>query len=221
MMARCGNCGKVILYGGLRYGSEVYCSSDCYEMAPILEVAPLVPADLVDQQVQQAYHGKCPLCGRPGPVELHKSYQVVSLIIAVQWGTYSHVCCSRCARIKVLRDSLVCLLLGWWGVGLFITPIQLVRNVASFVSAGRSFGPSDELRETVRIGIARRWLQEERDLDSSSAGTLNYEALPDLVTCPHCKVRTRLRPRGKSTVPRCDKCGVSLGPALDEYIAKS
>ncbi len=111
----------------------------------------LAPSEL-DLEVDRVHRGNCPQCGGPGPVDLHSHYRVWSAFYMTRWMEQRILACAACAR-KAQRKSIgYCLLLGWWGIpwGLFMTPVQVVKNIRASVRAGKSTGPSKQMIEAIR-----------------------------------------------------------------------
>lgn len=155
-MARCAYCNTLILLGGVRNGERRFCNAKCQQQGMTLDVSNALPADLVEQQVRQLHQGQCPACQGAGPVDVHTSYFVWSALLLTSWQSKPHVCCRKCGIKKQAGDAVLSCLVGWWGFpwGLFITPVQIVRNVVAMSSPPSPAAPSPNLERLVRLAIA-------------------------------------------------------------------
>lgn len=155
-MAACDSCGTTILFGGVRDGDRRYCNGRCHEQGVLIQVADRVPAALIQSQVDAVHQGQCPRCGRPGPIDVHLSYRVYSVLVMTSWNSRQHLCCRSCAIKSQLGDVLFCAVLGWWGFpwGLLVTPVQIVRNLVNIGKAPDPSMPSDRLEKIVRVRVA-------------------------------------------------------------------
>jgi dihydrodipicolinate synthase/N-acetylneuraminate lyase len=62
-----------------------------------------------------------------------------------------------------LGGALFSGILGWWGPhGLFMTPVQIYRNVQGILSGPDPRAPSRQLKEHVRGQLVREFLAEQR-----------------------------------------------------------
>lgn len=157
-MARCEYCGSSILFGGKTVEGHRFCGKDHAQRGALVIAGNQLPDSLVAEQTRQVHQGKCPRCKGSGPVDVHNSYRVWSAIVSTRWWTNTHVCCRRCARLLNLRDGFASLVMGWWGIpwGLFITPVQVFRNIGSAASGDSSADPSPALTRLVRLQLAAR-----------------------------------------------------------------
>ena len=157
-MPQCDYCGKTILISRLHEGDRVFCSEQCKEGAAILAASRKLPDDLIRKKVGEVHHGKCPLCHRSGPVDVHISHRVFSAVFATSWGSRSHICCRSCGIRNQLGDAAFCLLFGWWGIpwGVLGTPIQIGRNLVAAAKGPDPAGPSPELEKRVRLEVATK-----------------------------------------------------------------
>ena len=171
-MATCATCGSTILFGGARDGELRYCSQKCRGSSVLVQLAQRIPADAVRQAAEQVYRGRCPRCGGSGPVDLHVSYRVVSMLVVTRWSSVPTICCARCGLRKRLLDTLYSLVLGWWGFpwGLLVTPIQVIRNLAGLSLSRRGIQrPSPQLEHAVRLRLAAQAAQNAQIARTRSA----------------------------------------------------
>src|SRR5688572_24843332 len=134
-MAACDSCGATILFGGQSLGEHRFCNEQCAAQGEWLAIASQIPADVVQQQVWRLHHGACPVCNGPGPVDVHTSHRVYSVLLMTSWRNQPRLSCRSCAIKAKLTDSAVSLIAGWWGFpwGLIMTPVQLGRNLIGMV----------------------------------------------------------------------------------------
>lgn len=102
--------------------------------------------------------GACPKCGKSGsPVDVRVSHRAISLLVVTRWSSHKAVCCRRCHVRALLGNTLITLLLGWWGFpfGLLMTPVQVLRNLYALARIGSGLRePSAELEELVAHKIS-------------------------------------------------------------------
>lgn len=104
---------------------------------------------LVAAKAREIHSGPCPLCGSPGPVDVHYAPRVWSAIVVTVRNTKTLVSCRRCARDEQHAAIGFSLALGWWGVpfGIFLTPVQVARNIHGIVRPPDPERPSQRLHE--------------------------------------------------------------------------
>ena len=155
-MARCAYCDTFILFGGSRDGELRFCNADCHQRGILKSVADQLPADRVNQYIEEVHSGLCPKCEGPGPVDVHTSYRVWSALVMTQWTSRPAVCCRRCGVKSKLGSAAYSAVLGWWGFpwGLVMTPVQIVRNVGGLFSSPDPERPSEKLENLLRLHLA-------------------------------------------------------------------
>lgn len=160
-MAACSACNTTILFGGVRDGEKRFCNDDCHYKGYLLAVAREIPPDTLDQQTRSVYHGMCPNCQGPGPVDVHTSYRVWSALLMTSWRNQPRISCRSCGTKAQLGDAAFSLFLGWWGFpwGLIMTPVQITRNIIGLSSRRRSDTPSAELGRMVSMDMAARLIE--------------------------------------------------------------
>jgi hypothetical protein len=156
MMASCAACGTTILFGGVREDDLRFCNAKCHGNGYLLRIAREIPRDVIVTQTASIYHGACPKCQGPGPVDVHTSYRVWSALLLTQWQSYPQVCCRSCGRKSQFGNALFSLVLGWWGFpwGIVMTPVQVTRNIAAMFSARGEHAPSPDLERATSMMIA-------------------------------------------------------------------
>jgi hypothetical protein len=157
---RCDYCASTILVGGVEIDGLRFCTQSCASQAPFVLAAREVPEDAVTREAWALHHGPCPRCGGTGPIDVHTTHRVWSALLLTSWNSRPLVSCRSCAARQRAQDTLFSLALGWWGFpwGLVMTPIQVGRNVAGFFRAPDPMGPSEALRQMVRVELAARML---------------------------------------------------------------
>jgi hypothetical protein len=94
--------------------------------------------------------------GGPGPIDLHVTHRVWSVLVLTRWETRPELSCRPCASKRRTGNLLVSLVAGWWGFpwGSIITPIQIARNVLGHFRGPDPNIPSQALRNLIRTRIA-------------------------------------------------------------------
>jgi len=159
-MARCAVCGTTILFGGVIDNDRRFCNETCHQRGYLFAVADRVPQDLIATQVAEVHQGNCPRCGGPGPVDVHTSHSVWSVLVLTQWKSKPEVCCRACGIKSKLFGTLSSGIFGWWGFpwGLIFTPVQIVRNIGGIFSPPDPTTPSPELENMVRLHLASQFM---------------------------------------------------------------
>ncbi len=154
---KCDYCGSTILVGGTQDGPLTFCNAQCATQAPLVVAGRAIPTAQVTAEVMRIWHGQCPECQGPGPVDVHTSYRVWSALIYTSWSSHPKLSCRACGRKAKLKDGLVSLFVGWWGIpwGMLVTPVYLGRNLLGiiFPSAGDG-APSPQLQSMVSTQLA-------------------------------------------------------------------
>jgi len=160
-MAACGACNTTILFGGVRDGDLRFCNNDCHQKGYLLSIASKIPRDSVHEQVRSVFHGACPKCQGPGPVDVHTSYRVWSALLMTSWVNRPQISCRSCGTKAQIGDAIFSLVLGWWGFpwGLIMTPVQITRNVVAMFSRRQADAHSEELERMVSIRMAALLVQ--------------------------------------------------------------
>jgi hypothetical protein len=161
-MAGCGYCGTTILFGGVRDNGLRFCNEKCHQKGYALVVSREIPQEIVDRQVKEIHRGLCPKCNGQGPVDVHTSYRIYSLLLFTSWKSIPDICCRSCGIKGQVGSGIFSLLLGWWGFpwGFLMTPVQVVRNISGIVKGPDSSNPSGKLENLVRTIIAQQLVAE-------------------------------------------------------------
>lgn len=159
-MAKCSHCNKTILFGGVSDQEYRYCNKKCAEQGQVQRVAAAVPAELLQRYVSEVHQGNCPRCGGPGPIDVHTSHSVRSILVLTSTRVHQQVSCRRCGNKAKLTAAISSGVFGWWAFpwGFFMTPIQIVRNVKGMLARGDSSWPSQQLAHLVKLDLAKRTL---------------------------------------------------------------
>lgn len=154
-MKKCDQCGATILLGPVREGRHQFCSPKCRDAGVVRVASAELPDDFVYEKAWEIHQGPCPKCGGAGPVDVHVSHRVMSMVVMSSFKSQPEICCRRCGRNARGKAMFVSGLFGWWGFpfGLFGTPVQIFRNLGGMFSSSPT-EPSPALVEMVRAGLA-------------------------------------------------------------------
>lgn len=176
IMARCGNCGTIVLFGGHSWNEIPFCREECRQAAITASYAEDIPNDIVMLQAMTLRDGDCPICGHPGPNDFHSAWSVISLVIFTFHSKKQIFGCNWCGFFHKLRYTVSTGLLGWWGFpwGFLITPLLEIANLLAFARGVPADGPSEELKEMALQQITeelRRRVEDEDEHSPSASGT--------------------------------------------------
>ena len=101
-MARCDYCNSFILFGGKQKSGRTFCNDECLQEGRLMMAADRIPQHAVDDAVEEAHQGKCSLCNGPGPIDVHTSHTIWSIVALTSWKSTPYVCCRSCGRQKQL-----------------------------------------------------------------------------------------------------------------------
>jgi len=163
-MAKCAYCGTGIWMGGVRAGEKRYCNRKCYEEGTVIAAANQVSPDIIREQTDLLHRGNCPKCKGRGPVDIHTSHLVYSMLVLTRWSSTRQLSCRACGVKDQLSKAGICLVAGWWGIpwGLLLTPVQITRNIIGLVSPPDPARPSPALERLVRVHIGTQLLAQSR-----------------------------------------------------------
>lgn len=166
-MAACDACGATIIFGGAREGELRFCNARCHSKGFLVRVARQISPDVIASQTSAVYHGSCPKCKGPGPVDVRMSYRVWSAVVLTSWKNTPQISCRGCGIKSQIGDGLISAIAGWWGIpwGIVMTPVQIGRNIAAAFSTRADHGPTKELEKAVSLMLAAegvRRAQEKR-----------------------------------------------------------
>src|SRR5690349_12558087 len=103
-MTKCDYCGTRILLGGVRDGALRFCNQKCHQNGILLSFTNQVPPEILQKHVQEVHEGSCPRCGGRGPVDVHTSYRVWSIILLTTWSSRPKISCRSCGIKTQLGD---------------------------------------------------------------------------------------------------------------------
>jgi hypothetical protein len=159
-MAKCAHCKRIVLFGGKTDGELRYCNQKCLDQDVLRETSELIPQDVLDQRVQAVHRGRCPKCRNEGPVDVHQSYSLWTILYVTHTSTQVHLCCRNCARRAQSWATIRSLLLGIWGpFGLVLTPVQILRNVSGMIGGPPPYAPSAPLFQLIRRATAEQIIE--------------------------------------------------------------
>jgi hypothetical protein len=175
-MAICDKCSKKFNLFGVSENGYSFCSANCRDRARTLltSLNGVPPAEL-ESYIERSRAGPCAKCGGPGPLDLHQSYRVYSMILLTSWSTHNHFVCRACARNEQLKSLGFSTLLGWWGIpfGLIVTPIQIVRNLTALASGADPSKASQRLQNMLKLNLARRIAAQAAASTSATAQAIS------------------------------------------------
>ncbi len=162
-MGACDYCGTTILFGGVRDNNLRFCNEECHQKGYALVLANEIPNDIVNQQTNEIHQGTCPECQGKGPIDVHTSYRIYSLVLFSSWNSIPNVCCRSCGIKSQIGNAIFSFLLGWWGFpwGFIMTPIQVIRNIIGIFKIPDKTKPSEKLKNMVRVGIATQLIEDQ------------------------------------------------------------
>lgn len=173
-MVNCASCNTLILFGGTRGPGGTYCNQSCMEKAALLESVE-IPNEVLNEHLFAIHSGPCPVCNGPGPVDVHLTHFVWSVVFLTRSTSKPALSCRSCARKSQAFASVGSLLVGWWGIpwGLVWTPVQVGRNIAAILRSGNSQIPSEELENMVRIRLVQLALEAGQEPVVSERGSVS------------------------------------------------
>lgn len=155
-MARCGTCNTIILFGAMKDGDRSFCNPGCHEAMLLERASKAIPEEVIRGRLEEIHRSDCPVCAGPGPVDLHESHHVWSLIVFTSSQRKVQLSCQSCGTRARLMATVSSGLFGWWGMpwGLIMTPVQIVRNLAGLAGGPDPEIPSEALERAVRLDVA-------------------------------------------------------------------
>lgn len=163
-MANCAYCNTYILFGGAKDGNLRFCNEDCKQKGYLHAFSQSLPEDFIQQQVEEVHQGQCPRCQGRGPVDVHTSYFVWSILVLTSWKNKPQVSCRSCGIKSQLGNALGSALVGWWGIphGLLLTPVQIVRNFIGIFNPPPASRPSPTLSNMIRLHLGAQVLARQQ-----------------------------------------------------------
>lgn len=222
-MARCDYCNSYILFGGEQKSGRTFCNDDCLQAGRLMRVADRLPQHSVDAAVSEAHQGDCPLCHGPGPIDVHTSHTIWSIIAMTSWRSTPHVCCRSCGRQKQLSGLVTSGLFGWWGFpwGLIYTPVQIGKNLSGLLGGPDPEIPSEQLETMTRLELAVRVDAGEpmpggqKSLPAGSSSSADDDRIP--VECDDCGKRFKAKAAMAGKSGKCPGCGSVITVPEPDY----
>jgi hypothetical protein len=154
-LGTCQTCGATILFGGVTRDGMKFCKEACAASSVVLNSTKNFTGKMITDRARAIFESECPVCRRPGPLEIYRSHRVISLLVVSFWQTTPRLSCRSCGKNAQLIDLTITSLFGWWGIphGIIMTPIQIVRNVGGLCAAAPT-APSKELEVFARQSMA-------------------------------------------------------------------
>ena len=176
-MPSCAYCGTWILFGGVTNGDRRFCNDQCKQQGFFGAIAERLPPEMIVDELSTMHQSACPKCSGQGPVDLHTSHRIWSILLLTSWKSVPEICCRTCAVKAKLGSGALSLVAGWWGFpwGIIMTPIQVGRNFFGLFTMPRTDQPSREFENIVRMKIAHQLYledQQSQQLGNQPAETL-------------------------------------------------
>ena len=171
-MTKCAYCGSTVVIGGKRQGDLRFCNDKCLQHGVLLPALDQVPKDLLEKQIRAVYEGACPRCNGSGPVDVHTSHRIWSILVMTSWCSTPQISCRKCGIKAKVKDGLLSLFVGWWGFpwGVILTPVQVGRNIVGIFTSSDSTMPSKTLETMIGLDIAAKVVQaQSRETISADA----------------------------------------------------
>lgn len=155
-MEKCNYCETTIIFGGIKDNNLIFCNKKCHEKSHLLLASRQIPNHIIEEQARKIHIGLCPKCKGAGPIDVHTSYRVYSIITQTSWQNLQNVCCRSCGIKKQIWDIIFSLTFGWWGFpwGYIMTPVQINRNIVAIFKYPNKLKPSEKLYNVVRVSLA-------------------------------------------------------------------
>ncbi len=167
------------------------------------------------ERLRQVHQGRCPECGGAGPVDVHTSHQVTSVLVMTSWNSRPKVCCRSCGVKSQLGGLAWSAVLGWWGFpwGPLLTPIQIVRNLLGLIRPPQASEPTAQLRKMVNLELASQLA------DRLSRVTTEVEEVTEapevVVECESCSSTFTVGEELAGCAVTCPDCGEPVIAVLD------
>ena len=126
-------------------------------------VAQDIPEEVVARYTLKVHQGICPKCRKEGPIDVHTSHQIYSLLIYTSYKSTPVICCRSCGIKNQVTDLFGSIILGWWGIpwGVLMTPVQIMKNIAGMITGPNPSTPSDQLHGMVSHILAKKVIAKE------------------------------------------------------------
>ena len=162
-MAKCAQCNKTIIFGGVRDSSGLYCAANCQSLALLDAVTRSIPPEIISRRVDELHQGTCPRCQRVGGIDVHVAHSIWSAVILTRWVSTPQVSCLSCGNKARFTGILSSFFLGWWGFpwGILFTPVQISRNIWGIIRTQPSGVPSLALQQVAAQSLASELSQRQ------------------------------------------------------------
>ena len=163
-MPTCSYCEAHYWFGGVKNNGRHFCNEECQYNGALLGIADQLPPDMVNDYIASMRQTDCPKCGGPGPIEVHTSYRVYSVLVMTSWSNRPRICCKKCATKAQIGDLAFSSVLGWWGFpwGFLMTPVQIGRNVVGLLSNPATGKPSPLFVKMLKLNLAQNLVAQEQ-----------------------------------------------------------
>jgi hypothetical protein len=97
------------------------------------DARPTAP-ERFERHLNDLHRGKCPICKRRGPVDVHRSYVAWSILFVPFWTRMTEVCCRSCGVKLQVGGIVSSTLFGLWGIPFcWMIPILLPLGAAGIL----------------------------------------------------------------------------------------
>jgi len=160
----CDFCGQQLGWGAVRTNDYEFCSQKCAEQGRIFDVLKTVPKAQLDDYVMRTHMSECSTCKKNKGIDAHPSYEVWSALVITRWTSSYKIQCVECAKSRQRNSLVFSLIAGWWGVpwGIFITPLQVIRNIGALRSAPKVGEPSAKFYKLATTHLAKQMVSGQR-----------------------------------------------------------
>ncbi|MDH3346606.1 MAG: hypothetical protein OEM02_00700 [Desulfobulbaceae bacterium] len=169
-MGTCDFCGTTILFGGVKDNDLRFCNDKCHQSGYPLVISRDIPDDIVNKNAEEVHKGACPKCQGPGPIDVHTSFKIYSLLLFTSYNSVPSICCRSCGIKSQVGNTVFSMLFGWWGFpyGILMTPVQIIKNVAGIIKGPDKTQPSEGLNNMVRLLIAEKMVAQQNAQQTAS-----------------------------------------------------
>lgn len=171
----CAYCRTPLLISRIKCAGKIFCCDDCLKRYAIRQAAPSISDEVIEANVREIHEGVCAICGGSGPVDVHRSYRVISFIIISQYGSFQQLSCRWCGTKAKLKEACITFFMGWWALpGIFLTPPFVLANmfgvVAEFFCAFGAPEPSSALKKLVANQLALEAFANAEEIKAGDDG---------------------------------------------------
>jgi hypothetical protein len=132
-----------------------FCNEKCESRFKLALAEQLVSPEELNQRVHRIFEAECPSCHRFARNSLVGTTTVTGLLVAFRVKNRKHICCARCARMKLLGAAAHCLAFGWWSPKALIANVLILpANLLGLLFIREPKGPTVALVKFVKTRVA-------------------------------------------------------------------